>query len=220
MRVPPHLWNEKLARHSRTLRAALLSVLLLTFLTGAVFPVAVVALASVLFPARAAGSLIRRGDRVVGSELIGQGFRDARYFHPRPSAAGDGYDATSSGGSNLGPLHPKLSAEVAQFAAAYRRENRIAAGIPLPVDAVTRSGSGLDPHVSPANALLQVERVAQVRGMDRAFVRGLVVRFTEGRQWLFLGEPRVNVLKLNLALDEAAPPHGTPEAASETAGPR
>jgi K+-transporting ATPase ATPase C chain len=206
-----------LGRISQSLRAAALSVLLLTVLTGGVFPVVVVVVANVFFPGRAAGSLIRKGDLVVGSEWIGQDFRDARYFHPRPSAAGKGYDATSSGGSNLGPLHPKLlegesadpstpvdesHAGVARLAARYRRENRVGTRIPLPVDSVTCSGSGLDPHISPDNAFLQVERVAGVRGMQPADVRRLVVRLTEGRQWLFLGEPRVNVLKLNLALDE------------------
>jgi K+-transporting ATPase ATPase C chain len=226
---------ERLGLLNQPLRAAALSVLLLTLLTGAVFPVVVVVLAKVLFPARAAGSLIRKRDLVIGSEWIGQDFRDARYFHPRPSAAGKGYDATSSGGSNLGPLHPKLidgeSAQpptpadesysgVAQLAAEYRRENRIGTRIPLPADAVTRSGSGLDPHISPDNAFLQVERVAGVRGMGREDIQRLVVRFTAGRQWLLLGEPRVNVLKLNLALDEAESRRAGFAAASATASPK
>jgi K+-transporting ATPase ATPase C chain len=142
----------------------------------------------------------------VGSELIGQGFRARGYFHPRPSAAGTGYDGASSGGSNLGPLNPKLTEGddgIARLAAAYRRENGLTSESRLPADAVTRSGSGLDPHISPANAALQAPRVAQARHLPLDAVSRLVAAHTEPRQWLFLGEPRVNVLALNLALDRA-----------------
>jgi K+-transporting ATPase ATPase C chain len=187
-------------------RAAVLAVLLLTALTGIVFPLVVTGLARVLFPRQGAGSLIWRDGRVVGSELIGQGFRARGYFHPRPSAAGTGYDGASSGGSNLGPLNPKLTEGddgIARLAAAYRRENGLTSESRLPADAVTRSGSGLDPHISPANAALQAPRVAQARHLPLDAVSRLVAAHTEPRQWLFLGEPRVNVLALNLALDRA-----------------
>lgn len=157
-----------------------------------------------LFPHQAAGSLVRRGDAVVGSELIGQGFAGPGYFHPRPSAAGSGYDAASSGGTNLGPNSPKLGDEVRELTATYRRVNGLAADVPLPADAVTRSGSGLDPHISPANAELQVARVARERGLPADEVRRLVAEHTRGRQLGFLGEPRVAVLPLNDALDHLA----------------
>ena len=187
------------------LRAAILGVLLLTVLTGVLFPLSVIVLARVIFPRQAAGSLIEREGRVVGSLLIGQDFRGPGYFHPRPSAAGSGYDGVSSGGSNLGPLNPRLTAEVAALAAAYRNENGLAPESLLPADAVTRSGSGLDPHISPANAALQVARVARAQSLPVDVISRLVAAHTEPRQWLFLGEPRVNVLALNLALDRAAP---------------
>lgn len=189
------------------LRAAVLAVLLLTVLTGVVFPLVVTLLARLVFPRQAAGSLVERERRVAGSELIAQDFRAGGYFHPRPSAAGSGYDRTSSGGSNLGPLNPKLigvDGGVAQLAAAYRRENGLSPESRLPADAVTRSGSGLDPHISPANAALQAPRVARARHMALEEVRRLVSLHTEPRQWLFLGEPRVNVLALNMALDRVA----------------
>jgi K+-transporting ATPase ATPase C chain len=198
------------------LRPAALSVLLLTVLTGALFPLVVTLVAGAIFPRQAAGSLIVKGGRVVGSELVGQDFRASGYFHPRPSAAGSGYDAVSSGGSNLGPLNPKLTEGangydgIVQLAAAYRRENGLAPELPLPADAVTRSGSGLDPHISPGNAALQAARVARARGLPLEEVSGLIAVHTEPRQWLFLGEPRVNVLALNLALDRVArPPAGS-----------
>jgi K+-transporting ATPase ATPase C chain len=203
------------------LRTAAFAVLLLTALTGVVFPLVVTLLASSLFPRQAAGSLIEKEGRVAGSELIGQDFRARGYFHPRPSVAGSGYDALSSGGSNLGPLNPKLTEGakddpstldanesydgIAQIAAAYRRENGLTPESRLPADAVTRSGSGLDPHISPANAALQAPRVGQARHLPLEQVSRLVAVHTEPRQWLFLGEPRVNVLALNLALDRVAP---------------
>jgi potassium-transporting ATPase KdpC subunit len=201
------------------LRVATLSVLWLTVLSGVIFPLAVAGLAWPLFPHRAGGSLIVL-DRVVGSELIGQDFTGPGYFHPRPSAAGHGYDAASSGGTNLGPANPKLRdgskddpatpavdesfAGVHELAEAYRARNGLAPDAAVPVDAVTRSGSGLDPSISPANAALQIRRVARARGLSEEAVRRLLAEHTRGRQFGIFGEPTVAVLPLNLALDKAA----------------
>ncbi len=209
-----------LAAVYQQLRPALLSVLLLTLVAGVLFPVAAAALAWPLFPHQARGSLIDR-DGVVGSELIGQEFTGPGYVHGRPSAAGRGYDASASGGTNLGPANPKLVdgskddpattgvdesfAGVRELADAYRTRNGLAPGDAVPVDAVTRSASGLDPHISPRNAALQVSRVARVRRLSEAVVHRLVAEHTEGRQFGILGEPRVAVLPLNLALDRVAP---------------
>jgi K+-transporting ATPase ATPase C chain len=187
------------------LRPGLLSVPLLTLLTGAAFPLVLAALARPLFPHQADGSLIDCNGTVVGSELIGQYFSAPGYFQPRPSAAGDGYDPTASGGTNLGPANPKLHDDVRQRADDYRRRNRPPPDTPIPIDAVTCSGSGLDPHISPANAALQVPRVARERCLDEGAVRRLVAEHTSGCQLGFLGEPRVAVLPLNLALDRLAP---------------
>jgi K+-transporting ATPase ATPase C chain len=159
-------------------------------------------LARLLFDDQADGSLIRRDRKVVGSSLIRQPFSAARYFHPRPSAAGDGYDASASSGSNLGPTNEAFIGAVADRVAAYRRENRIPADVPVPVDAVTASASGLDPHISPANARLQAPRVARARHLAAEQVLVLVEEQTERRALGFLGEPGVNVLELNLALDD------------------
>ncbi len=194
-----------LTRASTELRTAALLLLLLTVLTGVIYPLVVTGLAQVLFPRQANGSLIVRDGQVVGSELIGQSFTSDRYFHSRPSAAGEsGYDAAASSGSNLGPTNEALIDAVRDRAATYRRSNGLGANDPVPVDAVTASASGLDPHISPANAELQVARVARARGLPEQRVRDLVARYTEGRQWRIFGEPRVNVLKLNLALDAEA----------------
>ena len=183
-------------------RRALVMTLVLTAITGLIYPSVVTTLAHLLFPYQAGGSLLVRNSSVIGSELIGQNFSNARYFHPRPSAAGDtGYDPTSSGGSNLGPLDHKLIERVTQAVAQLRDGTRTAA---IPVDLVTTSGSGLDPHITPAAAEFQVTRVARERGVPEERIRILVRHSTEGRQLGFLGEPRVNVLRLNLALDAMA----------------
>jgi K+-transporting ATPase ATPase C chain len=187
----------------RQLRPAIVSVIVWMVFTGIAFPFAITGISQVAFPHQANGSLLTRDGHVVGSHWIAQGFTSPRYFHPRPSAAGAGYDATASSGTNLGPTSAKLVHDLGALATAYRTENGLAADAVLPADAITRSGSGLDPHVSPANANLQVARVAKARGLPEATVRALVARATEGRQWGFLGEPRVNVLELNLALDAA-----------------
>lgn len=176
-------------------------VLLLAFsvLCGGVYPAIVWGVAQTAFPASANGSLIEREGKTVGSALIGQEFKSARYFLSRPSAAGDGYDATSSGGSNLGPTSAKLIERVTADIEA------IGGSRPIPADAVLASASGLDPHISPANAARQAARVAQARGLPEARVAALVARYTEGRELGILGEPRVNVLALNLALDAIRP---------------
>ncbi len=186
----------------RQLRPALLSIVVFTVLFGLVYPLFSTLIGQVAFGDEADGSLIRRDGVVVGSELIGQTFTAPEYFHSRPSAAGAGYDGAASSGSNLGPLSPDLLASVADRVAAYREENGLSADVSVPVDAVTASASGLDPHISVANARLQAARVAQARGLTLAVVMGLIDDHTDGRSLGVLGEPGVNVVLLNLALDE------------------
>ena len=183
------------------LRASVLAVIVLAVILCGLYPLTAWVVSHGLFPGRADGSLITRGDGILGSSLIGQSFSSPRYFHPRPSAAGQGYDAVQSGGSNLGPLSKNLVDTVAGRVAAYRAENGLPAGTPVPADAVTASGSGLDPHISVNNALLQAARVARARGLTELEVRQKVETCTEGRTLGILGQPRVNVLRLNLALD-------------------
>jgi K+-transporting ATPase ATPase C chain len=183
------------------LRPAVVLTVLLCVITGLIYPGVVTGLAQLLFPRQANGSLIEAGGRVVGSELIGQQFARPEYFHPRPSAAGAGYDATASGGSNKGPTDRKLADTLIAGAVAQVVGEDLAERGRIPSDMVTASGSGLDPHISPANAELQVGRVAQTRNLGVDLVRSLVRRHVEGRQFGFLGEPRVNVLLLNRDLD-------------------
>ncbi len=188
----------------RQLNTALRVTLFFTVLTGLCYPALITVVARAFFPKQAAGSLIEMDGRVVGSALIGQRFTKPGYFRGRPSAAGDGYDAANSGGSNLGPTSAKLAARVRSDVETFRRENPTATA-PLPSDLVTASASGLDPHISPASAHLQAARVAAARGISSGRVHALVDSLVEGRQYGFLGEPRVNVLELNLALDRQFP---------------
>jgi len=189
----------------RQLVPALVVFLALTVLTGVAYPLAVTGIAQVAFPGQADGSLIERDGEIVGSRLVGQAFSGLRYFHPRPSAAGEGYDAMASGPSNLGPTNEELLAAVRQRRIDYRRDNGLTASVQVPVDAVTASGSGLDPHISLANARLQAPRVARARGVSLDRVLALIDEHTEGRALGFLGEPGVNVLRLNLVLDGEQP---------------
>ena len=188
----------------KQLMIAIKATLLLTVLTGLLYPLAVTGLAQILFPHQANGSLKVVNGKTVGSELIGQSFTKTEYFHGRPSAAGNGYDGLNSGGSNYGPTNQKLSDRVSDDVKKFRAENTTYTG-PVPADLLTASGSGLDPHISPASADVQVARVAAARGVPADTVRQLVLAHTEGRQYGLFGEPRVNVLELNVALDQAAP---------------
>lgn len=187
---------------AKSMLNSILMVLVLTVITGIVYPLAMTGLAQALLPAQANGSLVSRDGVVVGSMLIGQPFSTAAYFHSRPSAAGpDGYDASGSGGSNLGPTNQKLKDSASERLAAVRTENSLPAVESVPGDLILASASGLDPHISPKAAYIQIERVATARGLSSAQVQSFVYKYTEGRQFGFLGEPRVNVLALNLALD-------------------
>jgi K+-transporting ATPase ATPase C chain len=183
------------------LRASIAATLLLAVLCCGVYPAVVWSVGQGLFSHEADGSLVRVDGKVVGSSLLAQGFTAPGYFHPRPSAAGQGYDAANSGGTNLGPISKKLIEDVKKRVAAYRAENGLPPDAPVPADAVTSSASGLDPHISPANANLQAGRVATARGMVKEDVLKMVRARTEGRTLGTFGEPRVNVLMLNLDLD-------------------
>ena len=184
--------------------SALVTVALVILLCG-VYPLVVWGIAQIAFPSQANGSLAARQGQVVGSALIAQNFTSPQYFHPRPSAAGDaGYDATSSGGSNLGPLSRKLVDQVKGRIDQYRSENNLPTGTLIPADAVTASGSGLDPHISLKNAELQTDRVGNARGISQAQVKKLIESCVDSPVLDFLGEPGVNVLRLNLALDALA----------------
>ena len=185
----------------REVKLAMMTTLTLAVLLCGVYPALVWGIAQIGFSSRANGSLVLRDGHVLGSLLIAQGFTGAQYFHPRPSAAGDGYDAANSGASNLGPLSQKLVDQVKERVAAYRAENSIALSVKIPADAVTASASGLDPHISVRNAELQSARVASVRGISEAAVQNLIRSHTDGPDLGFLGEPGVNVFELNLALD-------------------
>ncbi|MGD0001038.1 MAG: potassium-transporting ATPase subunit KdpC [Bryobacteraceae bacterium] len=189
----------------KQLLPAVRMTLTLTVLTGLLYPGVVTGLCQLLFPTAANGSLIQQNGRIIGSTLIGQNFTRAEYFQPRPSAAGnDGYDPTASSGSNFGPTSQKLADRVKASVEKFRKENPEYTG-PIPADLLTASGSGLDPHLSPASAAAQAPRVAKARGVSQEQIRQLVAQFTEDRDLGFLGEPRVNVLKLNLALDQKYP---------------
>jgi potassium-transporting ATPase KdpC subunit len=183
------------------LRISLVATLSLAVILCGIYPLIIWVLSQGLFPHQANGSLIIRKGTVVGSSLFSQGFTDPKYFHPRPSAAGQGYDPNNSGASNLGPLSQKLIDAAKQRIAAYRAENNLSSDAPVPIDAVTASGSGLDPHISLQNALLQADRVAKARGMSRELLHKMVESRTGGRDLGILGEPGVNVLMLNLDLD-------------------
>lgn len=190
-------------------RPAVTMILAMTVLFGLAYPLVMTGVAQVAFPTQADGSLLRNADgMIIGSSLVAQDFTDPRYFHARPSGAGAGYDAANSSGRNLGPTSATLIADIEARIAALAPE---AAGRRIPIDLVTASGSGLDPHISPAAAELQVDRVAAARGLDPAVVREAVADSTQGRTFGLLGEPRVNVLLLNLALD-GLPPATAPAA--------
>src|SRR5690242_18392639 len=200
--------SQESPRGGSSVRGLLLTSVLMTVVlmigTGIIYPLVMTGIAQVVFHDQANGSLIKNAKgQVVGSSLIGQRFTRPQYFHPRLSAAGKGYDATSSAGTNLGPTNRTLLQNTIAAANKIRKENNLPPNYPLPADAVSTSASGLDPEISPAYADLQIPRVARARGMSQSAVRALVEEYTSGRTLGVLGEPRVNVLKLNLALDQA-----------------
>ncbi|HTR27327.1 MAG TPA: potassium-transporting ATPase subunit KdpC [Terriglobales bacterium] len=186
----------------KNLITAILMTIATTILLGIIYPLIVTGLAQVLFPRQANGQLITKNGKVIGSAILAQGFTSPAYFHPRASAAGNGYDPTNTNGSQLGPTNQKLIDRVKGDVAGAQAENP---GAPIPIDLVTTSASGLDPDITPANARFQAPRVAHERNATAADIEKLVAEHTSNRQWGFLGEPRVNVLELNLALDEHFP---------------
>ena len=187
----------------RDLKASALITLALLIVLCGIYPLVVWGIAQVAFPSQANGSLVEHQGKLAGSRLLAQAFSGDKYFHPRPSAAGDtGYDGTSSGGSNLGPLSQKLLDQVKERVEKYRAENNLAAGTLVPADAVTASASGLDPHISLKNAEIQTGRVAKARNLSDRQIKKLIEEHTEGPDWGLFGEPGVNVLRLNLALDK------------------
>jgi K+-transporting ATPase ATPase C chain len=186
----------------RNLITAILMTITMTILLGVIYPLVVTGIAQLLFPRKANGQLIQVAGQTVGSSIIGQGFSGASYFHSRPSSAGNGYDGVNSNGSQLGPTNKKLINRVEAEVALSQADNP---GLPVPIDLVTTSASGLDPHITPAAAEFQFLRVAKQRGVTLERLRSVVARHTEGRQWGILGEPRVNVLELNLDLDQQFP---------------
>jgi K+-transporting ATPase ATPase C chain len=189
----------------REVKVSLITTAALLIILCGLYPLVVWGIAQAAFPFQANGSLVERQGKLAGSSLLAQNFSGDKYFHPRPSAAGDtGYDGTSSGGSNLGPLSQKLVDQVKERVDAYRRENTLAAGVLIPADAVTASASGLDPHISLKNAEIQAGRVARARNMSTNQLQSLMQKYTEGPDLGLFGEPRVNVLRLNLALDNLA----------------
>ena len=190
---------------SAHIRPALVMIVLFTILTGLIYPLAITGVAKVALPYQANGSLVRRPDGdVIGSNLIAQAFAKPEYLHPRGSSAGNGYDATASSGSNLGPMDKKLADRIAADAAALKKE---APGAPIPADAVTQSGSGLDPDVSPENAARQASRIAQARGVSAPEVQAIIDRSTQRPALGFIGQPHVNVLAVNRVLDAQYPLH-------------
>jgi K+-transporting ATPase ATPase C chain len=188
----------------KELKSAVLITICFTVITGILYPLAITGVAQLIFPRQANGSILRRNGKVVGSELIGQNFARPEYFHPRPSAAGSGYDGAASSGSNLGPTNPALADRLSKGGAQFRSENRTYTGA-IPADAITASASGLDPEISPANARVQTLRVASARKMNPDTLQAIVDAMAEGRTLGLLGEPRVNVVKLNMKLDELVP---------------
>lgn len=186
----------------KNLIISVLMTIATTILLGIIYPLVVTGIAQVIFPKKANGQLVEVDGKMVGSRILGQSFTSPRYFHSRPSAAGNGYDATASNGSQYGPTNRKLIERVKGDVAAAQADNP---ATPIPIDLVTASASGLDPEISPAAAAFQLPRVAKARGISQAQLQQLVAKHTAGRQWGFLGEPRVNVLELNLDLDRQIP---------------
>ena len=193
--------EDRMINFLREIKTAIIATLVFVVMVSGIYPLLVWGIAQGLFPHEAGGSLIIKDGRLLGSRLIAQGFTSPQYFHPRPSSAGTGYDSTSSAGSNLGPLSKTLVDTIRQRVIKYRTENNLEPSILVPADAVTASGSGLDPHISPENARLQTQRVAHARGMSEEAVRRRIAAHTQGRDMDIFGEPRVNVLMLNLDLD-------------------